>query len=160
MSQHSTLSLVIPAKNEQENIAKLLTEAFNVMRDYPGFEVVLVDDGSSDQTLATARRTAEALGGRLLAVRHEQSIGQSGALATGILRATGQLIVTMDGDGQNPPYEVKKLIKFWSSLPKERKKKFLICGNRINRQDTLTKRISSLIANRVRKFFLNELFNC
>ncbi len=63
MSQHSTLSLVIPAKNEQENIAKLLTEAFNVMRDYPGFEVVLVDDGSSDQTLATARRTAEALGG-------------------------------------------------------------------------------------------------
>ena len=56
MSQHSTLSLVIPAKNEQENIAKLLTEAFNVMRDYPGFEVVLVDDGSSDQTLATARR--------------------------------------------------------------------------------------------------------
>ena len=65
MSQHSTLSLVIPAKNEQENIAKLLTEAFNVMRDYPGFEVVLVDDGSSDQTLATARRTAEALAGRL-----------------------------------------------------------------------------------------------
>ena len=111
MSQHSTLSLVIPAKNEQENIAKLLTEAFNVMRDYPGFEVVLVDDGSSDQTLATARRTAEALGGRLLAVRHEQSIGQSGALATGILRATVQLIVTMDGDGQNDPADIPALLQ-------------------------------------------------
>ncbi|KRW81672.1 glycosyltransferase family 2 protein [Marinobacter sp. P4B1] len=153
MSQHSTLSLVIPAKNEQENIAKLLTEAFNVMRDYPGFEVVLVDDGSSDQTLATARRTAEALGGRLLAVRHEQSIGQSGALATGILRATGQLIVTMDGDGQNDPADIPALLQQANRLHNP---DFCIAGYRINRKDTAWKRFQSRLANRIRNAFLHD----
>ena len=76
MGQERTLSLVIPAKDEEANIATLLTEAYGVMRDYHGFEVVLVDDGSTDSTLDTAVRTARALGGRLLTIRHERSIGQ------------------------------------------------------------------------------------
>jgi glycosyltransferase involved in cell wall biosynthesis len=79
--------------------ATLLTEAFNVMRDYPGSAFVLVDDGSSDQTLDVAVRTARALKGQLIPVRHAQSVGQSVVLATGISKAKGDLIVTMDGDG-------------------------------------------------------------
>ncbi|MBE0486683.1 glycosyltransferase family 2 protein, partial [Marinobacter sp.] len=110
MAQQRTLSLVIPARDEQDNIANLLTETFTVMRDYPGFEVILVDDGSQDRTLAIARRTADGLGGRLVTLRHEQSIGQSGALATGVRRASGQLIVTMDGDGQNDPADIPALM--------------------------------------------------
>ena len=60
MGQERTLSLVIPAKDEEANIATLLTEAYGVMRDYHGFEVVLVDDGSTDSTLDTAVRTEQA----------------------------------------------------------------------------------------------------
>ena len=111
MGQERTLSLVIPAKDEQDNIAALITEIFRVMRDYPDFEVVLVDDGSSDQTLNIALRSARSVGGRLVTVRHDQSIGQSGALATGIRRARGTLIATMDGDGQNDPADIPALLQ-------------------------------------------------
>lgn len=111
MGQERTLSLVIPAKDEEANIATLLTEAYGVMRDYHGFEVVLVDDGSTDSTLDTAVRTARALGGRLLTIRHERSIGQSGALASGIRQARSRLIVTMDGDGQNDPADIPAMLQ-------------------------------------------------
>lgn len=153
MTQQPTLSLVIPAKDEQENISGLLTEAFTVMRDYPGFDVVLVDDGSQDQTLAVARRTAQSVGGRLTTVRHDASIGQSGALATGVRRATGQLIVTMDGDGQNDPADIPVLLQRAISL---RSQHFCIAGYRKNRKDTAWKRFQSRLANRVRNAFLHD----
>jgi glycosyltransferase involved in cell wall biosynthesis len=153
MAQGQTLSLVIPARDEQGNIASLLTETFGIMRDYPGFEVVLVDDGSNDQTLATARRAADAVGGRLVAVRHEQSIGQSGALATGVRRATGQLIVTMDGDGQNDPADIPALLQKAYSM---RSRDFCIAGYRKNRKDTAWKRFQSRLANRIRSAFLHD----
>lgn len=153
MVQPRTLSLVIPAKDEQDNIAHLLTEAFTVMRDYPGFEVVVVDDGSNDQTLAIARRTAEGLGGQLVTVRHEQSIGQSGALSTGVHRARGQLIVTMDGDGQNDPADIPALLQQANGI---RATDFCIAGYRKKRKDTSWKRFQSRFANKVRNVFLHD----
>lgn len=153
MPHQPTLSLVIPAKDEQDNIAALLTEAFTVMRDYPGFEVVLVDDGSSDRTLDTARRTAAALGGNLTTIRHDQSIGQSGALATGIRQARGQLIATMDGDGQNDPADIPALLQKASTLNQQ---DFCIAGYRRNRKDTSWKRFQSRLANRVRDALLHD----
>lgn len=153
MAQQQTLSLVIPAKDEQGNIANLLTEAFGVMRDYPGFEVVLVDDGSDDQTLAIARRTADITGGRLVTVRHERSIGQSGALATGVRHARGQWIVTMDGDGQNDPADIPALLhKAYSVHTPD----FCVAGYRRNRKDTAWKRLQSRLANRIRDAFLHD----
>ena len=62
----------------------------------------------------------------------------------------------MDGDGQNPPYEVKRMIDYWHQVPKDFKDFVLICGNRKNRQDTFIKRVSSKIANSVRRFILND----
>jgi glycosyltransferase involved in cell wall biosynthesis len=153
MIKERTLSLVIPAKNEQGNIAALLTEAFNVMRDYPGFEVVLVDDGSSDQTRDVAVRTASALKGQLFTVRHTQSVGQSVALATGISKAKGDLIVTMDGDGQNDPADIPALLQRANSI---RALDFCIAGFRKNRKDTAWKRFQSRLANRVRDALLHD----
>lgn len=153
MAKERTLSLVIPARDEQENIANLLTEAFNVMRDYPGFQVVLVDDGSSDQTLETAERTARSLGGRLVAFRHTHSIGQSGALATGIRNTSSDLIVTMDGDGQNDPADIPALLQKANSI---RALDFCIAGYRKNRKDTAWKRFQSRLANRVRNALLHD----
>lgn len=153
MAPQPTLSLVIPAKDEQENIANLLTEAFTVMHDHPGFEVVLVDDGSGDQTLDTARQTATALGGCLTTIRHDQSIGQSGALATGVRQARGQWIVTMDGDGQNDPADIPALVQKASRLHVS---DFCIAGYRRHRKDTPWKRFQSRLANRVRNAFLHD----
>lgn len=153
MGQEKTLSLVIPAMNEEANIATLLTEALGVMRDYPGFEVVLVDDGSHDQTLDSAIRAARSLGGRLVTVRHEQSIGQSGALATGIRHARSRLIVTMDGDGQNDPADIPALLQKANTI---RASDFCIAGYRKNRKDTAWKRFQSRLANRVRDALLHD----
>lgn len=153
MRQERTLSLVIPAKDEQENIAELLTEAFNVMQDYRGFEVVLVDDGSSDQTLDTALGAAKAVQGRLVTIRHDRSIGQSGALATGIRHASGHLIVTMDGDGQNDPADLPALLQKANTM---RNPDFCIAGYRKNRKDTAWKRFQSRLANRVRDALLHD----
>lgn len=155
MARQHTLSVVIPAKDEQDNIATLLTETFNVMRDHPGFEVVLVDDGSSDRTLTTAIRTANGLGGRLITVRHERSIGQSGALATGIHQAHGTLIITMDGDGQNDPTDIPALLHKANEL-QTRAADFCVAGYRVNRKDTAWKRVQSRLANRVRNIFLHD----
>jgi len=153
MPRQPTLSLVIPAKDEQDNIAALLTEAFTVMRDYPEFEIVLVDDGSNDRTLETARRTAAVLNGNLNAVRHTHSIGQSGALATGIRQARGQWIATMDGDGQNDPADIPALLQKASSVNQQ---DFCIAGYRRNRKDTPWKRFQSRLANRIRNTFLHD----
>ncbi len=153
MGKERTLSLVIPARDEQENIASLLTESFGIMRDYPGFEVILVDDGSSDQTLDTAVRTARALGGRLITVRHTQSIGQSIALATGIRKARSDLIVTMDGDGQNDPSDIPALLQKANTIHAS---DFCIAGYRKNRKDTAWKRFQSRLANRVRDALLHD----
>ena len=153
MAKERTLSLVIPAKDEQENIAALLTEAFSVMRDYPGFEVVLVDDGSNDQTLDAAVQAARALGGRLITARHAQSIGQSGALATGIRKAEGDLIVTMDGDGQNDPADIPAMLQRANTIGVA---DFCIAGYRKNRKDTAWKRFQSRLANRVRNALLHD----
>lgn len=153
MDRNKTLSLVIPARDEQESIAKLLTEVFDVMRDYPGFEVVLVDDGSSDQTLNTAIRTARTLSGRLFTIRHKKSIGQSGALATGIEHTKSHLIVTMDGDGQNDPADIPALLQKANTLQAP---DFCIAGYRKNRKDTPWKRFQSRLANRVRDALLHD----
>ncbi|MCG7200559.1 glycosyltransferase family 2 protein [Marinobacter pelagius] len=153
MGHGKTLSVVIPARDEQENIGGLLTETFRVMRTYPGFEVVLVDDGSTDQTRDAAERAARAVGGRLVTIRHDQSIGQSGALATGVRQARGQLIVTMDGDGQNDPADIPALLQKANSMRAEH---FCIAGYRKTRKDTAWKRFQSKLANRVRDALLHD----
>jgi glycosyltransferase involved in cell wall biosynthesis len=153
MRQEETLSLVIPAKDEQDNIAGLIEEIFSVMGGYSGFEVILVDDGSRDQTLETALRAANLAKGRLVVIRHQYSVGQSGALATGIRHARSRLIATMDGDGQNDPADIPTLLRRADSIQAS---DFCIAGYRKNRKDTAWKRFQSRLANRVRGALLHD----
>ncbi|WP_303908821.1 glycosyltransferase family 2 protein [Thiohalomonas denitrificans] len=156
MEPKTSVSVVIPARDEQENIAGLVTEIDRVMHDRhdnPRFEIVLVDDGSGDQTLDTALSTAAALGCALQAIRHERSIGQSGALQTGIRRARGNLIITMDGDGQNDPADIPALLQCAATITAE---DYCVAGFRKNRRDTQWKRFQSRLANRVRNALLRD----
>jgi dolichol-phosphate mannosyltransferase len=148
------LSLVVPLRNEAENVA-FLTEAIAGVADRLGaFELVYVDDGSAD---ATAARVAEAAARfpfvRLVA--HAAPAGQSAAIHSGVLLARGAAICTRDGDGQNPPAEIPRLLAgldghaFPSGVG-------LIAGQRVARRDSVWKRLGSRIANGIRSWMLRD----
>lgn len=153
MNTNRCLSVVIPAKDEAENIGLLLSEIHAVFKDYPEYEVVVVDDGSSDATSEVVEKTARLLNCPARVVRHIRSVGQSGALRTGILNARGNLIVTLDGDGQNVPADIPALIQ---KAAEQGNEDFCIAGYRRDRKDTRWKRFQSRLANRVRSAMLRD----
>lgn len=144
------LSVVVPVHNEAENIEPLIREIENALNNSVEFEIVYVNDGSLDDTgdhLTQAKLKHQ----KLRVITHAKSCGQSTALRTGIKFANGDWIATLDGDGQNDPADIKKLI---AALAVDVD---LIGGNRRHaRRDTWVKRISSIIANNVRSKLLND----
>ena len=150
--------MVIPAHNEAENVAPLLREiaAALVTGGGPEYEVVLVDDGSSDATSARAREAAGAVP-RLVVVRHPSPRGQSFAVVTGVRAAQGRWIATIDGDGQNDPADIPGLIAARdAALPRPDGGPLLLAGYRRARRDAWLKRVSSRIANGVRGRMLGD----
>ena len=149
------LSIVVPVRNEQDNVLPLIEEIHAALQGIAAkvseFEVVYVDDGSSD---ATPARLAEAMARfpRLRVLRHRDSCGQSTALATAVRAARGEWIATLDGDGQNDPADIPKLLAARDGAADIR----LFAGWRKSRQDTWLKRLSSRIANRVRAGLLGD----
>jgi len=144
------LSVVVPVHNEEENIAPLIQEIEDALSDFVAFEIVYVDDGSKDDT---KKRLAEAKARhtKLRVITHAHSCGQSTAVRTGIQAARGDWVATLDGDGQNDPADIKKLIAAIENGVD------LIGGNRRHsRRDTWIKRISSVIANTVRSKLLRD----
>ena len=147
-----TFSIIIPIYNESESIFDLIREIhLEFKKNIP--ELIIVDDGSDDGFYQKQNKLKNL---KVKILRHEKNLGKCRAMLTGITDATNNLICIMDGDGQNPPYEVKNLIAFWSNLSKKEQNSFLICGNRKKRKDTLLKRLSSKVANTVRKFLLED----
>jgi dolichol-phosphate mannosyltransferase len=152
------LSIVVPVRNEAENILPLLAEIHAALDSHGEFEVVYVDDGSRD---ATPERLAEALARypRLRVLAHRASCGQSAALMTGVRAARGDWVATLDGDGQNDPADIPKLIAARDSVldgaaaPGNLQ---LIAGYRKTRRDTWLKRFSSRVANAVRASLLDD----
>ncbi|MBM3523960.1 MAG: glycosyltransferase [Alphaproteobacteria bacterium] len=144
------LSVVVPVRDEAENIDKLLDEIHAAlgMRD---FEVVYVDDGSTDETPARLA-AARARHPRLRVLRHRRSVGQSAGLLSGIRAARGAWIVTLDGDGQNDPADIPKLLARAQAADAPA----LVAGLRAKRRDTALKRLSSRIANGVRGRLLGD----
>jgi len=149
------LSVVVPVRNEGPNIATLVAEIAAALDGTASFEIVYVDDGSDDETaLELARaRCAEP---RLRVVRHRRPGGQSAALRSGILSARAPLVATLDGDGQNDPAELPRLLatllesESWPPLA-------LVGGDRSkSRRDRWLKRQSSRIANAVRGRVLGD----
>jgi len=145
------VTILIPAKNEAESLPALLDELVGVMGEHT-FEIVVVDDGSTDQTskvlsdLATERRW-------LRAVCHESSCGKSAALWSGLRIARGDVVVTVDGDGQNDPKYVPEML---ATLEAGGPSCALVAGQRLRRYDSLAKQYGSKLANKVRGTLLGD----
>jgi len=145
------LSVVVPVLNEAENIKSLVYD-LNAALTGVYHELVFVDDGSDDDTLPTL----QGLMADFSAVRclhHQHRCGQSAAIRTGVGHAKGLIIATIDGDGQNPPRDIPKLLSLLHSSPRSVK---LIQGQRQKRQDTLWKRLGSRLANKIRQAILKD----
>ncbi len=148
----ANISIVIPAHNEADNIGTLIREIKQLKLEQP-YEIIIVDDASSDDTYATVV-TLKAEIAELRVIRHEGTYGQSAAVATGIAHAVGELIVTMDGDGQNNPADIPTLVA--AILGSENKNLRMVAGFRKKRNDSAWRILSSKIANSVRSFFLQD----
>lgn len=148
------LSVIVPVKNEQENILPLLTEIHAALEGKSEYEVIYIDDGSTDRTptmLMEAMREFP----RLRVLTHAQSCGQSAAVISGVRAARGEWIATLDGDGQNDPADIPNLL-IVARDPSQPKNLQLIAGWRKKRKDTWLKRLSSRIANHVRASMLGD----
>ena len=149
---------MIPAHNEAENVGPLVREIAAALRsgDPMEYEVVLVDDGSTDATSFRAQEAARELL-QLRVVRHPSAKGQSFAIVTGVRAARGRWIATMDGDGQNDPADILKLIAARdTAAPCPDGGPLLLAGYRKARRDSWLKRVSSRIANGVRGRMLGD----
>ncbi|WP_206456447.1 glycosyltransferase family 2 protein [Aurantimonas marina] len=145
------LSVVVPARDEAENLAVLLREIEAALSARP-HEIVVVDDGSTDATAETlASLLAEGI--PLRHIRHDRPAGQSRAIRSGVLSASGDLVVTIDGDGQNDPAFIPALV---AALESTGATAGLAAGQRTGRTDTRLKQLSSRFANRLRTAILKD----
>ncbi len=144
----NNFSIIIPAYNEEEALPNLLDEIYNINFDKV-FEVIVVNDFSSDNTLKQLERFTSY---NLRVISHSQRSGQSMAIFTGINAAKYDYIVTIDGDGQNNPKDIMRMLNF---LFKKNESK-IVCGIRKNRRDNSIRIISSKLANFVRKHYLGD----
>jgi len=152
------LSVVIPAHNEAENVGPLVREIAAALRGAAriDYEVVIVDDGSSDATSDRAREAAAQVPA-LVVVRHPSPAGQSFATLTGVGAARGQWVATLDGDGQNDPADIPKLMAARdAALGEGAAGPLLLAGWRKARRDSWLKRVSSRVANGVRGRLLGD----
>ena len=151
MSEYA-LSVVVPMYNEQDNLVDLCRQIQIALPGQITFEIILVDDGSSDATAAVFDSVRQEFEDTRLIV-HPRNCGQSAALCTGIMAARGELIVTLDGDLQNDPADIPKLLE---TLEKAGEGHWLVAGNRAKRNDSWFRRFSSRTANAVRNALLHD----
>ena len=149
-----TLSIVIPAHDEARSLPGLLAEIAAAMVPDRAQEVVVVDDASDDGTWRGLVEAA-ARWPWLHPVRHEAQAGQSAALLSGVRAAGGEWVATLDGDGQNDPRDIAALVAVRDGMTDWRRP-LLITGERRDRHDGWSRRVSSSIANRVRGRLLGD----
>ncbi|WP_374641081.1 glycosyltransferase family 2 protein [Hydrogenophaga sp.] len=149
------VSVLIPAKDESGNIGSLVAEIVAALQPVCSYEIVLVDDGSSDGTGEVFLARCRELGASAQLLRHERSCGQSTALSTAARHARARYLVTIDGDGQNDPADIPALLVEAQKMAAQGTD-FCIAGFRKNRRDTEWKKIQSKIANAVRRRILDD----
>jgi dolichol-phosphate mannosyltransferase len=149
------LSVVVPVRDEADNIAPLILEIVAALTAVCSFEIVYVDDGSRDAT-AERLRAIRAANPRLRIVRHRKSCGQSQAVASGVKAARAEIVATIDGDGQNDPADIPILLARLRAEPPDARDLLLVAGQRTKRRDTALKRVSSRVANAVRGRMLGD----
>ncbi|HNQ92655.1 MAG TPA: glycosyltransferase family 2 protein [Alphaproteobacteria bacterium] len=153
METDASISVVIPMLNEAENAPSLIAEIVEAAKFCPIREIVIVDDGSTDDTVGVIK----ALNQTELKVRivsHTVRSGQSAGLRTGIRAAKGPLVVTLDGDGQNNPADIPKLFEKYQASNKP--PMLLVAGQRAKRQDSLLKKFTSRTGNGIRRALLRD----
>lgn len=145
------ISLIVPVFNEEENIKALFREIHAVMQSMPQtWELILVDDGSTDASLALMKALAE----ENPCVRYlsfERNCGQSAAFGAGFAHANGRVCITLDADLQNDPADIPAMLALM-----EKEQCQMVIGWRAKRQDSFAKRFASKIANAVRNYISNE----
>lgn len=146
------ISVVVPVHNERDNVAPLIAEILAALRGRWAFEIVYVDDLSRDDTVAVLN-ALKAATPELRVLRHLSQSGQSTAIRNGVKAARGSWIATLDGDGQNDPADIPKLIEERDQSSAELK---LLTGWRVNRRDTASKRYASRFANALRSRILRD----
>ncbi|MDX1582858.1 MAG: glycosyltransferase family 2 protein, partial [Thermoanaerobaculia bacterium] len=145
------LSVVIPVLNEERNVRPLCQEVREALESRLSYEIIFVDDGSTDKTVAMIRSLMK--DGRVRLLRHSERRGQSAAIRTGVRAASGRWIATLDGDGQNDP---RDLLELWQLVTATDVEVGLVNGIRETREDGHLKRVASRIANRVRGTVLSD----
>ncbi len=148
------ISIIAPMKNEAENVEALVREIAESCAALGAFEVLLIDDGSDDGT-GDVIALLQAEFPWLRQLRHDRSAGQSAAVHSGVLAAKGDIICTLDGDGQNPPSEIPNLVAPF--LADDCSDDLgLVAGQRVDRDDTWSRRAASKFANGLRSWLLND----
>lgn len=148
------ISVVVPVMNEEGNVESLLNEIVTALRGLASFEALFVDDLSSDGTLAKLQ-ALKAEVPELRVIAHDVNCGQSAAIRSGILNARGDLIITLDGDGQNNPGDIPKLLAQYGRAGRPENER-MVAGQREKRMDTWSKRIASRVGNGVRGWLLKD----
>ncbi|MFO1019148.1 MAG: glycosyltransferase family 2 protein [Planctomycetales bacterium] len=142
-------SVVIPAHNEAENLPNLLSSLQAVMEELgEPYEIIVVDDGSQDETPLVLTFLQEMIP-ELVSLRFDMNHGQSAAFDAGFRTSRGEILITLDADGQNPPSEIPRLIKALGFYD-------MVCGWRSNRQDGWSRRYASKFANTIRRWILKD----
>lgn len=152
MQEALELSVVVPVKNEAGNAAPLTGEIITALSGI-SHEIIFVDDGSRDAT-GTELAALALTHPQVRVITHQRSCGQSQATITGVAGARGVWIATLDGDGQNDPADIKKLLAARDSDANAARTLFL--GRRAQRQDSALRLLASRIANGVRGALLRD----
>jgi glycosyltransferase involved in cell wall biosynthesis len=145
------ISAVIPVKDEAGNIAPLAREIAAALADAGPHEIIFVDDGSRDATAAELKALKSEIA-PLRVLRHARNLGQSRAIHSGVLAAQGAVIVTLDGDGQNDPADIPKLLAALGADPALA----MVSGVRVKRRDSASRRLASRLGNRARDWLLKD----
>ena len=144
-------SLIIPVYNESENIMTLyneinLSEAYEYLNN-----IIFIDDASKDNSLIILNKISKK-DKKVTVLKHDINKGQSKSIKTGIDFSNDKYVITLDGDGQNDPNDIIKLIK----ILEKNTKISLVAGIRINRKDQFIKKYTSIVANKIRRIILND----
>ncbi len=153
LSMAVALSVVVPVKDEEGNVAPLAREIAAAIKDETSSEIIFVDDGSSDGTAATLAALKQEIP-NLRVIQHGRNLGQSRGIRTGVRAARADIVVTLDGDGQNDPADIPKLLAILRGP--DTANIGVVSGIRAKRQDTYSRRLASRLGNAVRARLLDD----